>query len=187
MLTAMAVVIAIVVLVLALIVIGVLIYNRLVRLRNRTDNAWSQVDVQLKRRYDLVPNLVETVKGYAAHEQDTFAAVVDARSAAQAAGTVEEQADAENLLTGALRRLFALAEAYPELRAAENFRSLQVDLAEAENRIAIARQIYNDSVLSYNNACQTVPSNVMASLTGFTPEPYFEAEEDAWSVPEVDF
>ena len=183
----MAVVIAIVVLVVVLVVLAVVVYNRLVRLRNRTDNAWSQVDVQLRRRYDLVPDLVETVKGYAEHEQDTFEAVVEARSAAQAAGTVEEQADAENLLTGALRRLFALAEAYPELRAAENFRSLQADLADAENRIAVARQIYNDSVLSYNNACQTVPSNIVASITGFSTRPYFEVEDDARSVPEVDF
>jgi len=147
------------------------LYNRLVRLRNRTDNAWSQVDVQLRRRYDLIPNLVETVKGYAA----------------QAAQTVEEQGQAENLLTGALRRLFALAEAYPELRASENFQRLQAELSETENRIAVSRQIYNDSVLTYNNACQTVPSNIVASVAGFRTRAYLEIEDDARSAPEVQF
>jgi LemA protein len=163
------------------------IYNRLVRLRNRTDNAWSQVDVQLKRRYDLIPNLVETVKGYASHERETFEAVVEARSAAQAAGTVEEQAEAENFLTGALRRLFALAEDYPELRASENFRQLQAELAETENKISVSRQIYNDTTLSYNNAVQTVPSNLVAALFRFAERTYFEVADDARSAPEVGF
>ena len=121
-------------------------YNGLVGLRNRVDNAWAQVEVQLKRRYDLIPNLVETVKGYAAHEQQTFERVIAARNAAQAAQGPAEQAQAENLLTGALRQLFALAEAYPELRASENFASLQAELAETENKIAVSRQIYNDTV-----------------------------------------
>jgi LemA protein len=165
----------------------ILVYNRLVRLRNRTDNAWAQVDVQLKRRYDLVPNLVETVKGYASHESETFQAVVAARSAAQAANGVEAQAEAENLLTGALRRLFALAEAYPQLRASENFQSLQGDLSDAENKIAVARQIYNDSALTYNNAVQTIPSNLVASIAGFRPTGYFEVEDDARSAPSVGF
>ena len=133
-------IIAIVVVVI-LLALTVLVYNRLIRSRNRTDNAWAQVDVQLKRRYDLVPNLVETVKGYAAHEQQTFEQVVAARNAAQAAGTVEEQVQAENFLTSALRQLFALAEAYPELRASENFQQLQAELAEIEERIAVSRQI----------------------------------------------
>ena len=163
------------------------LYNRLVRLRNRTDNAWSQVDVQLRRRYDLIPNLVETVKGYAAHERQTFEEVVQARNAAQAAQTVEEQGEAENFLTGALRRLFALAEAYPELRASENFQRLQAELSETENRIAVSRQIYNDSVLTYNNACQTVPSNIVASVAGFRTRAYLEIEDDARSAPEVQF
>jgi LemA protein len=165
----------------------VLIYNRLVRLRNRTDNAWSQVDVQLKRRYDLIPNLVEAVKGYAAHERQTFEDVVAARSAAQDASTVEEQATAENMLTGALRRLFALAEAYPELRASENFRRLQEELAETEDRISVARQIYNDTTLSFNNAVQTVPSNLIASIFGFEIRAYFEVDDDSRSAPQVDF
>ncbi len=165
----------------------VVIYNRLVRLRNRTDNAWSQVDVQLRRRYDLIPNLVETVKGYASHEQETFERVVQARQAAQAAGTVEQQAQAENLLTGALRQLFALAEAYPELRASDNFRQLQTELGETEGKIAVSRQIYNDSVLTYNNSVQTVPSNLVAQSAGFRTRPYFEVEDDARSAPEVSF
>jgi LemA protein len=165
----------------------ILVYNRLIRLRNRTDNAWAQVDVQLKRRYDLVPNLVETVKGYASHESETFEAVVAARSAAQAADGVEAQGEAENLLTGALRRLFALAEAYPQLRASENFQSLQGDLSEAENKIAVARQIYNDTALTYNNAVQTIPANLVASIAGFRPTGYFEVEDDARSAPSVGF
>lgn len=182
----MAVTIAIVVV--ALIALAVVfIYNRLVRLRNRTDNAWSQVDVQLRRRYDLIPNLIETVKGYAAHERQTFEDVVAARAAAQDASSVQEQAEAENMLTGALRRLFALAEAYPELRASENFRSLQQQLAETEDRISVSRQIYNDTTLSYNNAVQTVPSNFVASVFGFSTRVYFEVEDDVRSAPEVDF
>ena len=163
------------------------IYNRLVRLRNRTDNAWSQVDVQLKRRYDLIPNLVEIVKGYAAHERETFEDVTRARAAAQDAGTVEEQAAAENMITGALRRLFALAEAYPELRASENFRELQAELAETEDKISVARQIYNDTTLTFNNAVQTVPSNLVAAIFGFKARDYFEVEDDTRSAPEVSF
>jgi LemA protein len=165
----------------------VAIYNRLVRLRNRTDNAWSQVDVQLKRRYDLIPNLVETVKGYASHERETYEAVVAARAAAQDAGNVEQQAEAENFLTGALRKLFALAEDYPELRASENFRQLQSELSETETKISVARQIYNDTTLSYNNAVQTVPSNLVAGIFGFDSRAYFEVDSDTRSAPEVSF
>jgi LemA protein len=176
---------AIVIGLLVLFVVGV--YNRLVRLRNRTDNAWAQVDVQLKRRYDLIPNLVESVKGYAAHEKGTFEEVTKARTAAQAATGVAEQAAAENVLTGALRKLFALAEAYPELRASENFRQLQAELAETENKISVSRQIYNDSTLTYNNAVQTVPSNLIAGMFGFHTRAYFEVEGDARSAPQVRF
>ena len=176
---------AIVIGLLVLFVVGV--YNRLVRLRNRTDNAWAQVDVQLKRRYDLIPNLVESVKGYAAHEKGTFEEVTKARTAAQAATGVAEQAAAENVLTGALRKLFALAEAYPELRASENFRQLQAELAETENKISVSRQIYNDSTLTYNNAVQTVPSNLIAGMFGFDTRAYFEVEGDARSAPQVRF
>jgi LemA protein len=169
-------------------VIGIVVlYNRLVRLRNRTQNAWAQVDVQLRRRYDLIPNLVEIVKGYAAHERQTFEAVTEARSRAQQASTVEEQAQAENMLTSALRQLFALAEAYPELRASENFRQLQGDLGDTENKIAVARQIYNDATLTYNNTVQVVPSNIVATLFRFKVLPYFETEGDSRSAPEIRF
>jgi LemA protein len=161
-------------------VLLVTIYNRLVRLRNRVDNAWSQVDVQLRRRYDLIPNIVEAVKGYAAHERGTFDEVTRARTAAQ-------QAQAENMLTAAIGRLFAVAEAYPELRATENFQQLQAELSETESRIAIARQVYNDTVLTYNNAVQTVPQNIVAGLFGFAPRDFFEVEEAVREAPQVRF
>jgi LemA protein len=165
----------------------VVLYNRLVRLRNRVDNAWAQVDVQLRRRYDLIPNLVETVKGYAAHERATFDEVTQARAAAQGATTVADQAKAENVLTAALGRLFAVAEAYPELRAAPGFQDLQRQLDETEGRIAISRQVYNDSVLTYDTAIQSVPTNLLASSFGFKPKPYFEIEEAAREAPQVRF
>jgi len=157
----------------------VVLYNRLVRLRNRAENSWAQVDVQLRKRYDLIPNLVETVKGYASHERETFEEVTRARTAAQQASTVEQQAEAENVLTAAIGRLFAVAEGYPALRASENFQQLQAELADVEGKIAIARQVYNDAVLSYDNALETVPTNVVAGMFNFEPRPYFEAEEAA--------
>lgn len=162
-------------------------YNSLVRRRNRTENAWGQVDVQLGRRNDLIPNLVETVKGYASHERETFEQVIEARNRSQAASGPAEAAEAENMLTGALRQLFALAEAYPQLRASENFASLQSQLTDTENKIAVARQIYNDSVLTYNNQVQTVPSNLIASLAGFTERPYFDAPDGSETAPKVEF
>lgn len=165
----------------------VFIYNGLVRLRNRTDNAWAQVDVQLNRRYDLIPNLVETVKGYASHEQSTFEQVVTARNQAISAATVEEQAQADNVLTGALRQLFALAESYPDLKASQNFSELQAQLAETENKVAVSRQIYNDAVLTFNNRVQTVPSNLVAAMSGFTIKPFFDAPGEADQAPEVRF
>jgi len=170
-----------------LIVWVIVTYNRLVRLRNRTQNAWAQIDVQLKKRHDLVPNLVETVKGYAAHEQGTFERVVQARNAALSATGVADTAQAENLLTGALKSLFALAEDYPELRATENFQQLQADLGEIEGDIAVARQIFNDSTLSLNNAVETFPSNLVASMGGFARGPFFEVEDEGRSVPKVEF
>ena len=182
-------VVTLVVPVIVLVAIGiwfVVSYNRLVRLRNRTLNAWSQVDVQLKRRYDVVPNLVETVKGYAAHESSTLDSVIAARNAAQAAGSVPEQAGAENALTGALRHVFALAEAYPDLRAADNYRTLQGQLEEIEGDIAVARQIYNDTTLTYNNEVETIPSNVVAQIAGFETGAFFEVEDEGRSVPRVD-
>jgi LemA protein len=165
----------------------VALYNKLVRLRNRASNAWSQVDVQLRRRYDLIPNLVETVKGYATHERATFEEVTAARTRAQEARTVQEQAEAENVLTAAIGRLFAVAEAYPELRASENFQGLQRELSDTEDKIRIARQVYNDSVLTYENARQTVPTNVVAGMFGFEPRPFFEIEEAAREAPRVTF
>lgn len=178
----------IVIVVLALFALGlVLLYNRLVRLRNRTENAWSQVDVQLKRRYDLVPNLVETVKGYASHERQTFEDVTQARAAAQGARGVQEQAQAENALTAAIGRLFAVAEAYPELRAAEGFQSLQAQLAETEDRIAVARQVYNDTVQTYDTALETVPTNLVAGAFRFQEREYFETDEASTRAPQVQF
>lgn len=178
------IVIAIIVLIAVWLVVA---YNRLVRLRNRTQNAWSQVDVQLKRRYDLVPNLVETVKGYASHEQDTFQAVVEARNAAVSAASVPDQTAAENMLTGALKQLFALAESYPDLKASDNFRTLQTQLADIEGDITVARQIYNDTTLSYNNAVETIPTNMVASVSGFQRGVFFEVEDEGRTVPKVQF
>src|ERR671914_2607967 len=146
----------------------VVLYNRFVRLRNRVDNAWAQIEVQLKRRWDLIPNLVETVKGYAAHERETFENVTQARAAAQQAKSPAESAQAEGILGQALGRLFAVAEAYPELQADENFRQLQTELSETENRVAVSRQVYNDTVLTFNNTVQTFPGLVVAGPFGFT-------------------
>jgi LemA protein len=165
----------------------VLLYNKLVRLRNRAENAWAQVDVQLRRRYDLIPNLVETVKGYASHERATFEEVTKARTAAQEASTVREQAQAENMLTAALGRLFAVAEDYPELRATENFQQLQSQLEATESKIAVSRQIYNDAVLTYDTALETVPTNIVAGMFSFAEKPYFEIEEPAREAPQVQF
>src|SRR5574341_1669380 len=161
----------------ALVLWGVFTYNRLVVLRNRIQNAWAQVDVQLRRRYDLIPNLVETVKGYASHEREVFEKVTEARSRAIAAGTVAEQGQAENMLTQALRSLFAVAENYPQLRASENFMQLQEELSGTESKIAFARQFYNDTVLRYNNARQAFPAALIANQFGFGPKEYFEMEE----------
>jgi LemA protein len=161
----------------------VLLYNRFVRLRNRVDNAWAQIEVQLKRRWDLIPNLVETVKGYAAHERETFENVTQARAAAQQAQTPAESAQAEGLLGQALGRLFAVAEDYPELQADENFRQLQEELAETENRIAVSRQVYNDTVLTFNNAIQTVPAVFFAGFFGFEKREFFDVEDDAQREP----
>jgi LemA protein len=166
----------------------VVLYNRLIRLRNGAQNAWAQVDVQLRRRHDLIPNLVETVKGYAAHERGTFDEVTQARTAAQKAQGPAEQGQAENVLTQALGKLFAVAEAYPQLRATENFQQLQGQLAETENMIQASRQVYNNSVLSYNNAIQTVPSNIVAGALGFKPREFFEVTDEAErEAPQVSF
>ena len=171
-----------------LVVIVIGMYNRLVSLRNRAENAWAQVDVQLRKRYDLIPNLVEAVKGYAAHERAVFDEVTKARAAAQQAQGVREQAQAENALTAAIGRLFAVAEAYPELRATENFQQLQAQLTEVEGDIAVSRQVYNDTVLTYDTALETVPTNVIGGIFNFRPREYFEVEEVAIrEAPQVSF
>ncbi len=170
-----------------LVVIGIAAYNSLVVSKNRVENAWSQIDVQLKRRTDLVPNLVETVKGYAAHEHDTFEMVTKARAQMVSAGSVAEQAQANNQMTQALKSLFAVAEAYPELKANQNFLMLQEELAGIENKIAYARQFYNDSVLRFNASIQSFPTNIFARSMGFTEKKYFETPEAEREVPKVKF
>ena len=162
-------------------------YNRMIVLRNRIDNAWSQIDVQLRRRYDLIPNLVEIVKGYAAHERQTFEEVTKARQAGIDARTVADQAAAENMISQALKRLFAVAEAYPTLRATENFQQLQEELSGTESKIAYSRQFYNDSVLSYNNLIQSFPAKVVAGMSGFAKRDYFEIEDLARQPVQVKF
>jgi LemA protein len=180
------IVIVIVVLIVLVFVAG---YNGLVRLRNRIDSAWSQIGVQLERRHDLIPNLIETVKGYAAHEKSTLEGVVEARNAAIQAKSAgpEQQAQAENVLTGALKSLFALAEAYPDLKANQSFLALQEELTSTEDRIAYARQFYNDSVMKYDNKIQSIPSNIIAGMFGFKSREYFQAEQGATEVPKVEF
>jgi LemA protein len=155
----------------------VAVYNSLVVLRNRIENAWSQIDVQLKRRADLIPNLVETVKGYASHEKEVFTKVTEARAALVHAEGVADRAQANNMLTGALKTLFAVAENYPELKANQNFMMLQEELAGTESKVAYARQFYNDTVLKYDNRRQKFPANVIASMFGFKDREYFEVAE----------
>ena len=174
--------VVLIILIVLAVVVGlylVFAYNGLVSLRNRIENAWAQIDVQLKRRYDLIPNLVETVKGYAAHERETFEAVIQARNMAMSPHGPAEQAQSENILTGALKNLFALSEAYPDLKANQNFLSLQEELTGTEGRIAYARQYYNDSVQTYNTKLETFPSNIFANVFHFTPREYFEAEGES--------
>ena len=180
--------IIILVVVVALVLYGIASYNGLIRGRNQVENAWSQIDVQLKRRIDLIPNLIETVKAYAAHEKSTLEAVINARNAAMAApATPHGQAEADNQMTGALRQMFALGEAYPDLKANQNFLSLQEELSATEGRVAYARQFYNDSVLSYNNKLQAFPTVFFAQMLKFEKREYFETDEAAREVPKVQF
>jgi len=184
---------------LALVAVGVLvvllavfligIYNSLVQLRQRVQNAWSQVDVQLKRRYDLIPNLVNSVKGYAEHEKSTLENVTQARNMAIAAGNVREQVQAENMLSGALKSLFAVAEAYPELKANTNFLQLQGELSDTESKIAFARQFYNDTVQKFNTKIELFPNNLVAGMLGFQMVDYFtlQGEPDARQAVKVQF
>lgn len=162
-------------------------YNGLVKLRNKVKDQWSQIDVLLKRRADLIPNLVETVKGYAKHESGTLEAVIAARNKAVNATTTEEEMKANGELSGALNRLFALAESYPDLKANTNFLDLQNNLKETEDKISYARQFYNDSVLNYKNKLEVFPSNIVANMFGFKPEPFFEANETERENPQVKF
>ena len=180
--------IAILVVLVLIVVYLVALYNGLVQKRNRVDNAWAQIDVQLKRRRDLIPNLVETVKGYAAHERGTFEAVTQARAAAAGAQGPAQTAMAEGMLSQALGRLFAVAEAYPDLKANTNFLDLQTQLKDTEDKIAVSRQVYNDTVLTYNNAIQVFPAVVIAGPFGFTRREFFEVEDAAErEVPAVSF
>ncbi|RKZ32667.1 LemA family protein [bacterium] len=182
-------VLGIIAVVFVLVVALIIIYNRLVRLRNTSEQAWSDVDVQLQRRYDLIPNLVETVKGYASHERETFQAVTEARQQAMnVSDDVVKKAEAENMLTQTLRSLFAVAENYPELKANENFLDLQNQLSEVEEQIQLARRYYNAVVRDLNNATEMFPSNIVANIFHFERKEYFELEEpEARQAPEVKF
>lgn len=184
-LTIALIVIVAIVVILAIALIGM--YNNLVRMRNRVDNAWAQIDVQLQRRLDLIPNLVETVRGYAAHESGTLEAVTQARNAAMSATTPEARAEAENMLTGALKTLFAVSEAYPDLKASANFLDLQAQLSETEDKISYMRQSYNDTVMKYNNGIQTFPAVIFAGMFGFKERELFEAAAPAATAPQVSF
>jgi LemA protein len=172
--------------VLLVLLYAVLAFNGLVRLRNRVDNGWSQIDVQLRRRYDLIPNLVETVEGYATHEREVFERVTDARSQAMGAGTVAEQADAENMITAGLGRLLAVAESYPDLKANQNFLALQEELTGTESKIAYARQFFNDQVMRLNTKIQSFPSSVVANLFHVEPRPFFDIEDPVRGPVRVD-
>lgn len=170
----------------ALLLYGVVTFNALVRRRNRVENAWAGIDVQLRRRYDLIPNLIQAVKGYAAHERRLFERVSEARSRGIRAGTVHDQAAAETELSRTLGRLLAVAEAYPDLRASDNFLALQEELTATESKIAFARQFYNDQVMKLNTLIEQFPSRIVARLTGFAPRDFFEAQEHSRGAVTVD-
>lgn len=163
------------------------VYNTLVKLRNRVQNSWAQIDVQLKRRFDLVPNLVETVKGYAAHEKDVLEKVTQARSMVQSAQSLEQRQQAENMLTDTLRSLFAVAEAYPQLQANQNFMELQRELSDLEAKIAFARQFFNDTTMNYNTEIQSFPNNILAGMFNFQAMPYFKVDEVQRQAVQVKF
>ena len=182
--------IAIVILIVLIVVIGLVfmgLYNGLVALKNKVEAAWAQIDVQLQRRFELIPNLVETVKGYAAHEKETLDAVITARNAAQSASGPAEAGAADNMLTGALKSVFALAESYPDLKANQNFLNLQETLTGTEDKIAYSRQFYNDTVNKYNTKIQSMPSNIIAGMFNFTEREYFEAGGEARGPVTVQF
>jgi LemA protein len=183
----MWVLIVVLVLIVLLVVLVVGAYNGLVKSKNQVESAWAQIDVQLKRRLDLIPNLVETVKGYAAHEKETLQGVIEARNKAMTASSVADQAAADNMITGALNKLFALQEAYPDLKANQNFLALQEELTATEGRVAYARQFYNDAVQKYNTKIATFPTVIFAGMLRFTEREYFEAEDSAREAPKVQF
>lgn len=168
----------IVVIIILIVAWAIKVYNSLISLRNRVKDQWAQIDVQLKRRFDLIPNLVETVKGYTKHEKETLEAVINARNTYVSATTPDEQMKADGELTQAISKLFALTESYPDLKANTNFQHLQTELTETESKIALARQFYNDVVLMYNNKVEMVPSNIIASIFKFKKEVFFEANEE---------
>ncbi len=170
-----------------LVILAILLYNSLVGKRNRVRNSWSQIDVQLKRRFDLIPNLMETVKGYAAHERSTFDEVTTARTKYLSAKTPGDMMQANGELTQALGRLFAVAEAYPDLKANVNFLEMQAELSKTEDKISFARQFYNDVVMDYNNSVMMFPTNLLASMAGFREEPYFRVDESEQQTPQVKF
>lgn len=165
----------------------VFIYNGLIKLRNQVDEAWSDIKVQLKRRYDLIPNLVNTVKGYATHEKEVFEKVTQARSQAMQAGTMQDQLEKENLLSGALKSLFAVSESYPELKANQNFLQLQADLTDTEDKIQAARRFYNGNVRDFNTKLQVFPTNIIGNILGFKTYEFFEIEASEEKNPEVKF
>lgn len=183
----MEILIVILVILAILVVAVIMIYNNLVKLKNRVGNAWTQISVQLQRRLDLIPNLVETVKGYAAHERQTLEAVTQARAAVMNARTPDEQQAADNFLSGTLKSLFAVAEQYPDLKANQNFLQLQREITETEDKISYMRQSYNDTVMTYNNAIQTFPGNLVAGMFGFKEKAGFSAAAEAATAPSVSF
>ena len=183
----MVVIGVIIAIIVVLVVAAIVMYNNLVKLRNMVDNAWAQIDVQLQRRLDLIPNLVETVKGYAAHESGTLEKVTAARAAVASATTPEDKMAADNMLTGTLKSLFAVSEAYPELKANQNFQQLQSQLSETEDKISYMRQSFNDTVMKYNTAIQTFPAVLFAGMFGFKERPSFDAQTGAEFAPKVTF
>ena len=185
--TTMIIVAVIVIIILAIVLYLISGYNGLVNARNRVKNSYSQIDVQLKRRNDLIPNLVETVKGYASHEKEVFENVTKARSGLMNASNVKEVSQASNAVTQALGSLFAIAENYPELKANENFKELQLELKETEDKISYSRQFYNDAVLMYNNKCEQFPSNIIAGMFNFKEADFFEAKNEERQTPKIKF
>ena len=181
------VLIVVIVIVVVLVIAAIALYNNLVKLRNMVDNAWAQIDVQLQRRLDLIPNLVETVKGYASHERGTLDEVTEARAAVVNAGTPAGKMEADNMLTGALKSLFAVAEAYPDLKANVNFQQLQAKLSSTEDKISYMRQSYNDTVMKYNTAIQTFPAVLFAGMMGFSQRESFDAAAGSDVAPKVQF